>query len=105
MFVINFGNSSVILSPMDLRVKHVPEIPISAHSTQNRRSYWDNVTIACKKKIISYKSQARTEASDWLSEGKKFRDYFGFRSPRGALPKQYPARNTSNNLKKYPYYA
>ena len=30
LFVINFGNSSVILSPMDLRVKHVPRIPVSA---------------------------------------------------------------------------
>ena len=30
LFVINYVNSSVILSPMDLRVKHVPGIPISA---------------------------------------------------------------------------
>ena len=99
LFVINFVNSSVILSPMDLRVKHVTGIPISAYRTQNRRP-WDNVTIACKKKIIFYKSQPRREASEWLSDGKKFRDYFGFRPPRGALPKQYPARNMSNNLQK-----
>ena len=37
LFVINFVNSSVILCPMDLRFKHVPGIPISAYSTQNRR--------------------------------------------------------------------
>ena len=37
LFVINFVNSSVILSPMDLRVKHLPGIPISAYSTENRR--------------------------------------------------------------------
>ena len=30
LFGINFVNSSVILCPMDLRVKHVPGIPISA---------------------------------------------------------------------------
>ena len=51
-----------------------------------------------QKKIIFRKSQTRREASEWLSDGKKFRDYFGFRSPCGAFPKQYLLRNMSKNL-------
>ena len=76
----------------DKCVEHAKQTPLNC--------YWDNVTIACKKKIIFCKSQPRREASEWLSDGKKFRDYFGFRSPCGAFPKQYLARNMSKNSTK-----
>ena len=77
----------------DQCVSHAKQTPLNC--------YWDNVTIACKKKIIFCKSQPRREASEWLSaDGKKFRDYFGFRSPCGAFPKQYLERNMSKNSTK-----